>query len=384
MSSDKTVSILGSTGSIGKSTVDLLAANPERFRVKTLTANKNAALLVEQAQLLKAEIVAIGDETLFTQVRDALPDTVVLAGRKGILQAAAESCDLTVAAIMGMAGIEPILAAIPKIKTLAIANKEPLVAAGAFVIDLARQHNVQILPLDSEHNAIFQVFDERNRASIRKLILTASGGPFLNLGMGQLEAVTVDQALKHPNWSMGAKISIDSATMMNKALEVIEAHYLFDMIPDKIDVLIHPQSVIHSMVEYDDGSVLAQLGAPDMRTPIAYALAWPERMPTTGRRLDFADFARLDFQKPNLNDIPALQMAYECLNEGQTAQIIFNAANEIAVEAFLTRQVKFTDILKIVGKALDNIQTEKLLSLSDILDFDIAVRSKTKSYIVQK
>ena len=379
----KEITVLGSTGSVGTSTLDLVRFHKNNFRIRALTANKNADLLIRQSLEFSPEMVAIGDETLFTQVNDALSNKgiKVVAGIDGISEAASFKTDVTVAAIMGMIGLRSAIASLGKAKSLAIANKEPLVAAGHLFMDRAREKETKILPLDSEHNAIFQVFENANRSAIEKIILTASGGPFRTWSQDQKANVTPEQALKHPNWSMGAKISIDSATMMNKALEIIEAHHLFNMDQDAIDVLIHPQSIVHSMVSYRDGSVLAQLGAPDMRTPIAYALAWPERMETSGTKLDWQMMKNLDFYQPDFEQFPALKMAYDCLKSGSSASVILNAANEIAVDAFLTRKIGFNDIIGIVGRMLESIVLRELNNFDDVIFFDKSVREQTKSYI---
>lgn len=380
----KTVSVLGSTGSVGTSTLDLLKFHKEKFKVHALTAFKNADLLIAQAVEFKPELVAIGDTNLFDQVKSALSSygIKVVAGEEGILEAASGKVDIAIAAIVGMNGLKSAMECLGNAKALAIANKEPLVATGKLFLDLAKAKGTRILPLDSEHNAIFQVFEEKNRDAIDSLIITASGGPFRTWTYEQMETATLEQALKHPNWSMGSKITIDSATMMNKALEVIEAHYLFEMPPEKIEVLIHPQSVVHSMVSYKDGSVLAQLGAPDMRTPIAYALAWPERMETSGQKLDWSAVQNLEFYKPDFAQFPALRMAYECLRNGPAAPVTFNAANEIAVDAFLNKKIGFNDILRIVGKTLESQELEAVHTLEDVINLDKSVREKTKSYII--
>lgn len=377
----KTVSILGSTGSVGKSTVDLVASAPDQFKVKVLTAFRNVDLLIEQAKQLKPEIVAIADEALCAQVKAALPGIKVLGSASGVEEAASTKVDVTMAAIVGMAGLKPVLHAIRNSKAVAIANKEPLVSAGEFLLGEAKIHNTAILPVDSEHNAIFQVFEEENRKSIDRIVLTASGGPFRTWDEAKINAATPEQAVAHPNWSMGAKISVDSASMMNKGLEVIEAHHLFAMPADKIDVLLHPQSVIHSMVEYSDGSVLAQLGAPDMRTPIAYALAYPERMQTTGQRLDLTKLSQLDFGQPDFKKFPCLTMAYEALRAGQASCIALNAANEVAVEAFLNRKIGFGDIARLVRAILDADHSGTVGDLNDIIAYDLAMKEKTRALI---
>ena len=374
----KTITILGSTGSVGTNTVDLVSANPDVFKVRALTAGKNIALLIEQSKKLHPEFVAIADESQFADLKSALSGTNIKcgAGEAAIIEAASMNVDITVAAIVGFAGLKPVLTAIRHAKAVAIANKEPLVAAGSLVLSLADEFGTKIIPVDSEHSAIFQVLETRNHSSVKKIIITASGGPFRTATIEQMNTATVEQALNHPNWAMGAKITIDSASMMNKALEMIEAHYLFNMPADKIDVVIHPQSVIHSMVEYTDGSVLAQLGAPDMRTPIAAALAYPDRMITTGQTLDWDKLSTLTFEKPDLQKFRAIQLAYDCLTAGPSQQIAFNAANEVAVAKFLNQEIPFGDILKIVERGLSFAPSTKPKSLGDILAVDADIRQR--------
>ena len=376
MTAPKSITILGSTGSVGTGTIDLIRSSPDRFTVTAITGGKNVALLAEQARLLNPQFVAIADETRYTALKDALADTSIRvgAGRSAVMDAARMDTDFTMAAIVGLAGLEPVMAAIGAANTVAIANKEPLVAAGPLVLAAARQNNTKILPVDSEHNAIFQVFENTNRAAIKKIILTASGGPFRTWDKAAMENATTEQALAHPNWKMGSKITIDSATLMNKALEVIEAHYLFDMPASQIDVIVHPQSVIHSMVEYADGSVLAQLGAPDMRTPIAHALAYPARMTTTGKTLDWANLPNLTFEQPDTDKFPALKLAYDCLAAGPAEQIAFNAANEVAVAAFLGGQIPFGKIVRIVADAVARTTAAAPASIDDVIAADTAVR----------
>lgn len=373
----RTVSIFGVTGSVGQSTADLILSQRDVFDVRLVTANRNVSNLIQSAIQLNAKQAVIADESLYNDLKNGLAGTSIeaMAGRQALLDAAAIPVDWTMMAIVGMAGLEPLMASIRRGGAIAIANKEPLVAAGALVMAAAQRYGATILPVDSEHNAIFQVFDKSNRQAIEKIILTASGGPFRTWSKDQMAAATPEQALAHPNWSMGAKISIDSATMMNKALEVIEAHHLFSMLPNKIDVVVHPQSIIHSMVEYSDGSVLAQLGAPDMRTPIAHTLAYPARMPTSGQRLDWKALKRLDFEALDDNRFPAVGLAYDCLNAGQASCIVFNAANEIAVQAFLDRKIGFLDIVGHVLDVLERVKTPSIQSLDDVLAFDSYVRS---------
>jgi len=379
----KRVSILGSTGSIGQSTVDLLLSHPERFSVQALTCRCNVNLLAEQAKKLKARRAVVADESLYGALKDLLSGSGVeaAAGEKAVTEAAAMPCDWTMAAIVGMAGLEPVLQAVGQGRVVAIANKEPLVSAGPFILEAARKSGAKLLPVDSEHNAIFQVFDHDRPDGIEKIILTASGGPFLNTPLEKLAAVTPAQAVAHPNWSMGAKISVDSATMMNKALEVIEAHYLFNMLPGNINVLVHPQSTIHSMVCYRDGSVLAQMGAPDMRTPIAHALSWPDRMETTGRKLDFTKPMKLDFQPVDKNRFPAIPLAYDCLKEGLWACVAMNAANEVLVQAFLDGKTGYLDIVQGVRSATEAAQPLQFSSVQDVISYDKTVRAAAHAAI---
>lgn len=364
----KSVTILGATGSIGRSTLDLVGANTERFPVVALTAHDNVDLLIAQSLKHKPQIAVIGNETHHAALREALAPHGIetAAGAQAVIDAAARPSDMVVAGIVGVAGLAPTYAAIKRGAQIAFANKECLVSAGTLMMDAVAKYAAVLLPIDSEHNAIFQVFDTANRDGIRKLILTASGGPFLKRGRETLSAVTPAEAVKHPNWSMGAKISIDSATMMNKALELIEARYLFDMPADMIDVVIHPQSIVHSMVEYADGSVLAQMGASDMRTPIAYALAWPSRMETTGARLDFAQARSLDFIPLDTQRFPAIGFARSALFVGRNAPCILNAANETAVAAFLAGRIRFTDIERIVEKTLEAAHIHDISSLDAV------------------
>ncbi|MCB9989168.1 MAG: 1-deoxy-D-xylulose-5-phosphate reductoisomerase [Rhodospirillales bacterium] len=383
MAEIKTINILGATGSVGRSTVDLVLSQPDRFSVQAVTANENARALADMAVQLKARKAVVADPRKYQELKESLSGTGVeaAAGAEALLDAAAQPVDWTMAAIVGMAGLLPIMKAIEHSRCVAIANKEPLVAAGPLVMEAAKKHGTKLLPVDSEHNAVFQVFDHERPAGIDRIILTASGGPFRTWTREKMAAATPEQAVAHPNWSMGAKISVDSASMMNKALEVIEAHYLFAMPPEKIKVLVHPQSVIHSMVEYSDGSVLAQLGAPDMRTPIAHALAWPDRMKTSGQRLDWAKLKHLDFE--DLDDVrfPAVDLAYQCLNNGAAACIAFNAANEVAVDAFLSRRLGFSGIIEAIRQTLRQAGCSSLKNLEEVIAFDATVRDITKSYI---
>lgn len=370
------VTILGSTGSVGCQTIDLIARAPEKYDVVALTAHKNIKLLVEQAKALNPELVVIADESQYAALKDALAGTniAVAAGAKAVVEAAEAECDWVMSAIVGAAGLPGTLAAAKQGKVVAFANKETLVCAGPLMMKLVAEYGAQLLPVDSEHNAIWQVFDFERREAISRLILTASGGPFRTATREHMAKVTPEEAVKHPVWSMGAKISIDSATLMNKALEVIEAHFLFHMPPEKIDVIMHPQSVIHSMVEYEDGSVLAQMGTPDMRIPIGYTLAWPDRMPTPAAKLDLAKLGQLTFEAPDPVKFPALRFAREAMEKGGTAPAVLNAANEIAVQAFLDKRIGFLDIERINEAALHTLPVQSLTDLKVLAEADQAAR----------
>ncbi len=386
MSSKKKITILGVTGSVGQSTTDVIFANPDMFEVYGVTANRNVELLAEAAVKLQAQVAVIADESLESKLKQLLTnhDIKILSGSKAIEDIASHNVDLVMAAIMGFAGLRPIARALEQGINVAIANKEPLVAAGGYIMELARKHGAKILPVDSEHNAIFQVFEEQNRAAIDKVILTASGGPFLNWSAADIVNATPSQAVKHPNWTMGKKISVDSATMMNKALEIIEAHHLFSLSPEKIEVLIHPQSVVHSMVSYVDGSILSQMGASDMRTPIAYALGYPARIDSGGDKLNTKILSELSFAQPDFDKFPALSYAYKCLELGQGACIAMNAANEVAVDLFLNEKIKFGDIMELVSYAVDElfpkIPVKMLKTIEEIEELDNTVRLAIKDY----
>ncbi len=373
----RTLTLLGSTGSIGLSTLDLVARNPDAYDVVALTAQSNVALLAAQARQFRPSVVAIGDASKYQEMKDALSGTniAVLAGPQGLIEAASLSSDWVMAGIVGSAGLWPTLAAVRRGATVALANKECLVCAGElFTKDVAKS-GATLLPVDSEHNAIFQVFDFEHAERVEKIILTASGGPFRTFSREQMAQVTPAQAVKHPNWSMGAKISVDSATLMNKGLEAIEAYHLFPVSVQQIEVLVHPQSVIHSMVQYVDGSVLAQLGSPDMRTPIAHTLAWPDRMDTPVNRLDLGQVGRLDFEQADLDRFPALRLAREALQSGGAAPTILNAANEVAVEGFLQERAAFLEIPKIVEKVLERMGAMPLRGWDDLEQIDSQARS---------
>ena len=374
--SPRTVTVLGATGSVGCNTVDLLARNRERFRVVALTANSNVALLAEQARLLEAKFAIIGDPDKRDDLRDALQGTTVevMAGGAAIIEAASQPADIVVAAIVGAAGLRPTLAASRQGSIVAIANKECLVCAGELVMAEVEQSGATLLPVDSEHNAIFQVFETANAKEVERLILTASGGPFRTWTLEELAVATPAQAVAHPNWDMGRNISVDSATLMNKGLELIEAAYLFPVPAEKIEVLVHPQSVVHSLVAYVDGSVLAQLGTPDMRTPIAYTLSWPERMAAPAKRLDLAEIGELSFEAPDLRRFPALNLARNALTRGNGSTAILNAANEVAVASFLDEQIGFLDITAVVEETLDRVPAQPIASFDDFEQLDAEAR----------
>ena len=372
----RSVTVLGSTGSVGTQTIELLAADPDSFRVRALVAGRNTTLLAQQAIALRAEVAVVSDPGAYAALRDALAGTgiEVAAGADAVVEAACLQADWTMAAITGAAGLASTLAAIRRGGYVALANKEALVCAGDVMLRAVREAGATLLPVDSEHNAIFQSLADGNRGAVEKIVLTASGGPFRTASLEDMARATPDAALRHPVWSMGAKISIDSATMMNKGLELIEAARLFDLDETAIDVLVHPQSIIHGMVYYHDGSVLAQLGSPDMRIPIAHTLAWPRRMATTSRRLDLAAIGRLEFAPPDLIRFPALRLAREVLQAGGGTPTILNAANEIAVEAFLQRRVGFLDIAETVSRVLQQLGTPRADTLDDVIGLDATAR----------
>ncbi|MDE1151232.1 MAG: 1-deoxy-D-xylulose-5-phosphate reductoisomerase [Micavibrio sp.] len=371
------VSILGSTGSVGKSTVDLLQGHRDKYTVAALTAHRNVDLLAQQARSLGAELAVIGDASLYNALKAALSGSGIeaAAGDDAIVEAAAFDSDWIMAAIVGAAGIRSTLKAIEAGRTVALANKESLVCAGPFMMQAVEKSGATLLPVDSEHNAVFQVFDNAERQGIRRIILTASGGPFLRRTRAQLAGITPAEAVRHPTWAMGAKISVDSATMMNKSLEIIEAAYLFNLKNEQIDVLIHPQSVVHSMVEYVDGSILAQMGAPDMRTPIAYTLGWPHRVKTTGDKLDLTKNINLSFEQIDIDRFYAVNLARQAFNAGLGYPSALNAANEVAVAAFLAGQLPFDAIEKVAEVALQSIEIPAISNLDDIFAVDAAARA---------
>lgn len=381
--SRKRVTVLGSTGSVGTQTLDLLQRQPEAYEVVALTANQNVALLAQQARQLQARHAVVAAEGQYAALKEALAGSGIeaAAGAAAVEQAAAEDSDWVMSAIVGAAGLAPTMAAVRRGAVVAFANKETLVCAGALMMELVAKTGAQLLPVDSEHNAIWQVFEQDRRDAVTRLILTASGGPFRDKTRQEMAIATAAEAVKHPIWAMGAKISIDSATMMNKGLEIIEASHLFSMPESKIDIVVHPQSVIHSMVEYADGSVLAQLGSPDMRTPIGYALAWPERMATPAARLDLVKIGQLSFEAPDPERFPCLTLAREALRAGGTAPAVLNAANEIAVAAFLAGRIGFLDIATINATTLEQLPVAPLRSLEQLGAIDRAARAAAEGVI---
>jgi 1-deoxy-D-xylulose-5-phosphate reductoisomerase len=355
------VTVLGSTGSIGVSTLDVIAHarkvyGEQALPISAITAQANVDALIKQARQMKPRLAVIGDEGLLAALRDGLAGTGIetAAGRRAVIDAAARPGDVVMVAIMGAAAIEPALAAIRRGATVALANKECVVAAGAVFHDAIKASGAAVIPVDSEHNAVFQVLNGGDAGQVERVTLTASGGPFREWEVEKMRAATPQQAVAHPNWSMGAKISVDSATLMNKGLELIEAHFLFALGPDRLGVLVHPQSIVHCLVTYEDGTTLAHMSAPDMRTPIAHALAWPRRINSPSRKLDLAAIGQLQFQTPSYERFPCLDLAFDCLRTGGAAPTILNAANEIAVEAFLGGRIGFLDISRVVGTTLED------------------------------
>lgn len=372
MEKKKSVAILGSTGSIGTQALDVVRSFPDKFEVSALTASNSVDLLIQQALEFEPEVVVIIKEEYYSRVKAALANTKsrVVAGEEGLIEAATlVGVEVVLNAIVGAAGLRPTVEAIKCGKDIALANKETLVMAGEFVMDLARKHNVRMLPVDSEHSAIFQCLVGEDNA-IEKIYLTASGGPFRGKTAEELARVTRDQALKHPNWAMGAKITIDSASLMNKGLEVIEAKWLFDLELSQIDVIVHPQSIIHSIVQFEDGSMKAQMGVPDMKVPIQYALTYPERLKNDFKRFNFLDYAALTFERPDFDTFKNLGLAYDALKEGGNRCCILNAANEIVVDAFLQDKVSFLGMSDVLEETLCHIGNRENLNLNDYIAFD--------------
>ena len=385
------LTILGSTGSIGESTLDVVSRHPEKFRVFALAGHRQVDKLAAQCKQFRPEYAVVGDADHAAELEKKLKQegisTQVLYGSQALIDvASADEVSGVMCAIVGAAGLPSALAAAQKGKTIYLANKETLVVSGALFMETARQNSATVLPIDSEHNAIFQVLPRDytgrlNEHGINSIILTASGGPFLNTDLSTFDSITPEQAVKHPNWSMGRKISVDSASMMNKGLELIEAHWLFNCPPEKLEVVIHPQSVIHSMVRYRDGSVLAQLGNPDMRTPIAYCLGLPERINSGVGELDFGALSALTFQKPDFNRFSCLKLAYQAMNAGGAAPCVLNAANEVAVAAFLDKRIKFTDIAKVVAHCLAQDFSDGRHDIEGLLAQDAQTRRQAEAFI---
>lgn len=385
------LTILGSTGSIGESTLDVVSRHPEKFRVFALAGHRQVDKLAAQCKQFRPEYAVVGDADHAAELEKKLKQegisTQVLYGSQALIDvASADEVSGVMCAIVGAAGLPSALAAAQKGKTIYLANKETLVVSGALFMETARQNSATVLPIDSEHNAIFQVLPRDytgrlNEHGINSIILTASGGPFLNTDLSTFDSITPEQAVKHPNWSMGRKISVDSASMMNKGLELIEAHWLFNCPPEKLEVVIHPQSVIHSMVRYRDGSVLAQLGNPDMRTPIAYCLGLPERIDSGVGELDFGALSALTFQKPDFDRFPCLKLAYQAMNAGGAAPCVLNAANEVAVAAFLDKRIKFTDIAKVVAHCLAQDFSDGRHDIEGLLAQDAQTRRQAREFM---
>lgn len=377
----KKVFILGSTGSIGVSTLDVIRLHKSSFEVVGLTANKNAKLLLAQVHEFNPKFVVIKDEQLAKSIKDSLPkETIFLIGESGLITATREAeYDILLSALVGFAGLKPTIEGIKKGKRIALANKETLVVAGEIITQLVKQYNAELIPVDSEHSAIFQCLVGEKEKEVEKLILTASGGPFFTKTKDELNHVTVAQALKHPNWDMGSKVTIDSATMMNKGLEMIEAHWLFNLPASKIDVTIHPQSIIHSMVEFIDGSIKAQLSKPDMRLPIQYALTFPNRMQNSFTSTKLTEIESLTFHKPDFTKFECLKLAFDVLEIGGTAPAVLNAANEIAVEKFLKEEIAFVEIPKMIKKALNSIENKSNPDLETIIEYDSLTRNYLKA-----
>ena len=384
--SRRRIAILGATGSVGRSTLDLIGRDLDAFEVVALTAHSDVDGLAAAARATRAGFVAIGDPALGGKLAEALAGTGIAtgAGEAALIDAASRDAGWTMGAIVGCAGLRPVMAALERGGVVALANKESLVSAGDLMIDAARAHRATLLPVDSEHNAIFQCLDHARPEAVARILLTASGGPFRTWSRAEMAAVSPERAVQHPNWSMGAKISIDSATMMNKGLELIEAHHLFPVGHERIEILVHPQSVVHSMVEYVDGSTLAQLGSPDMRTPIAHTLAWPERMAAPVERLDLARIGTLSFEAPDPARFPALALARAAVEAGGARPAILNAANEQAVAAFLARRIGFLDIAAIVGKVLDRYDPPAPGGLDDVFAVDGEARRLAAEYVEVK
>lgn len=378
------IAILGSTGSIGTQALEVIASNPDLFEVEVLTAHSNASLLIEQAKIFKPNAVAIADDSKYIELKEALKDEPikVFGGYNSIVQLMSlDSIDMVLTAMVGFSGLEPTIAAIKNKKNIALANKETLVVAGDIVTKLALENNVSVYPVDSEHSAIFQCLFGEHHNPIEKIILTASGGPFRGKKRADLEAVTRDQALKHPNWTMGAKITIDSASLMNKGLEIIEAKWLFDLTPKQIEVIVHPQSIIHSIVQFNDGSMKAQMGLPDMKLPIQVAMAFPNRIKSDFPRFNFMDYPQLTFEQPDTETFRCLGLAQHAMQQGGNMPCIMNAANEIAVAAFLNKELRFLEIADVIEQVMNTMSFVAQPSLDDYRQCDLEARALTKEAV---
>lgn len=381
----KKISILGSTGSIGTQTLDVIRENPNEFEAVAISANSNVKMIFEQIEEFKPKYAVMYEEGKAEELKKLIKKdskTEILSGMEGLKKIASlDEVDIVLTAVVGMIGLVPTMCAIENKKDIALANKETLVTAGELVMNAAKENKVKILPVDSEHSAVFQSLNGENKRDVEKIILTASGGPFRGKKREDLLNITKNEALKHPNWDMGRKISIDSSTLMNKGLEVIEAKWLFDVKAEDIDVVVHPQSIVHSMVQYRDSSVIAQLGCPDMRLPIQYALTYPDRMETNFERLDFRKASELTFEEPDLETFPCLKLAYECLEKGGTYCTVLNAANEVLVNEFLDDKIGFYDIPKYIKIVLDEHESIENASLEEILKIDLETRENVKKLL---
>lgn len=378
----KKLAILGSTGSIGTQTLDIVRENPDKFQVTALTCGKNIKLLADQIREFSPSVVCVSDPGDAEELRRGFPGLEVVCGRDGLVYVAGQAdYDIIENSLVGMAGFEPTYHAIMSGRTIALANKETLVAGGALIMGSAAKKGVDILPVDSEHSAVFQSLEGYDKAQLKRIILTASGGPFRGKTKAELDNVTLEQALNHPRWKMGSKITIDSSTLMNKGFEVIEARWLFDVPASKIDVLVHPESIIHSMVEYEDRAVMAQLGLPDMRIPISLALNYPERLPNSMPSLDLAVIGRLTFEKPDMETFPCLRLAYDALEAGDTYCTALNAANEVCVAAFLGGKIRYRDISDTLARIMDMHRPSAGADLEEILRVDASVRSQTSALL---
>lgn len=371
----KKITIFGSTGSIGESTLDIVKNHPEKYEIVGLTINTNYEKLLDQVSIFKPKIVSINNPDSYKRFKEISKnnDLKVVNGNDCYDEILDYKTDIVVAAITGSTGLLPVVKTAERGIQIALANKESLVCSGSLITNIAKKNNSMILPIDSEHNAIFQVLDSKNRSKVSKLILTASGGPFLNRE-DDLSHITPEEAIKHPNWSMGKKISVDSATMMNKGLELIEAHFLFEMPEKQIEIVIHPESIIHSCVEYDDGSILSQMGTPDMRTPISFALGYPDRISTNVEKLNLGKIKKLTFYEPDFKKFPCLELAYDSLKLKKSAPTILNAANEIAVDAFLNKRINYLSIPKIIEKTLNKTSISNVNSIKDVIEIDLCAR----------